>query len=159
MTDMLEFVEDVTESELTNFFIEDPRLAYLALSDTDLTQLHEEKRLGKSYNSAYFKVTKKDEIVSIIKCEKFSELAACTHLYIKSKYHHTGLYPKVCDLLVNHILAVTDFKKIILTVPKPCEHVGRAAVKYGMRLGAELENIVIWRQKPVNLLYYTLDIR
>ena len=153
------FSEGVLQSEIDSFFKEDPTLAYLALSDNDLCELYETKSLAIKDSSVYFKVCDGSDIVSIIKCEKFSEMAVCAHVYVASRYHHKGVYPKVCDLLVDYLLEHTGFTKVVLTVPKPCEHVSKAAIKYGMRLEAELKDIVIWRQKVVNLLYYILDIR
>lgn len=150
--------EELTDEEITKFFLEDPRLCWMALPDNELHELYHNKVYKKGDNSKYFGLTAEDELFAVIKYEMFSQLALCVHPYMSSKHQGKGHIFNFRDVIGNYLIKTTGFKKFIFSVPEPCKHVVRTMEKYGAKLEGQIKNIIIWRQQPVDLLYYRLEL-
>lgn len=152
-------VREVTDEELTEFFIKDPALCYLGLPDQDLVVLHEEKVFKRHGNSLYRGLFDKERIVGIVCYEAFTELAVSCHFFISTKERHTGLARKIKDTLKEFCKKEYPFiTKIIVTPPSTCLHIINMLEHWGFEKQGTLTSCIKWRNEVVDLIFYSKNI-
>lgn len=153
------YLKDVTQEQLTEFFINDPELCYLGLDDDTLSHLYHNKEYLMSPVSFYQGVFKDDVLAAVMKFEKFSELAVNCHMYLSSKYRSKGFGKEFKEAVYKYVVETTTCTKALMMAPDPCNHVKRAAKSWGFIQEGKLTNCIIWRTKTVDLYIYALDIK
>src|SRR5258708_22449 len=104
--------KELNEKEISDFIMQDPKLAYLGFSDAELDYMYKNKEYPINPTSCYVGVLKDDELVCILKWEGFTDYAISIHLYISSEFHGTGMLKEVNDFLYKHFQDNTKLKKI-----------------------------------------------
>lgn len=150
--------KQLNEQEISDFIINDPKLAYMGFSDTELTAMYQNKKYPLAPGSYYVGIEDDKELIAILKWEAFTEITLNIHLYIASKYHGKGVLKDVYKFLYSHFLKETNIKKLLIMSPDCCPHTCKAAVKMGFKLQAQLANTMMWRQQLVGINIYSLDI-
>ena len=158
MLDDLSTKEELTQEDLSTYFLDDPKLCWIGLPDSELAILYNENKYDMSTNSKYFGIMKNNELVCVVKYEMFSYLALCVHPYVSTKLRGKGLSKDIFDYIKKELIRMTGFKKVVITVPEPCVHVCKAIEKYGAVQEGRIKEIVLWRLKPVDLLFYRLEL-
>lgn len=164
-------IQDVTQEQMTEFFINDPALCYLGLSDLDLQRLYETKQYHPRENTKYLGLYTKDlqvvgdlqievnKLISLVCIELFTEQALTVHFYIPTDLQKKGLALEIQQFLFQYFLTTyPDIKKIITPVPSSCIHVQKSAEKFGMVVEGKITNCMKWRGEMVDLLFYTIPL-
>ena len=99
------------------------------------------------------------KLVAIARFEKFSDLACNFHLYVHTWLQKQGVATRAKDLAYNYVRDTTNMTKVIVMPPAVCEHVIAAAISWGCEHEATLKNCMTWRNKPVDLHIYSLEIK
>ena len=157
ITDM--YLGDVTEEQMTEFFINDPKLCYMGLCDDDLNELYLNKRYAPHHTSYYQGIYEDDKLVAVIKFEKFSPITVNVHLYIQSSLHGKGKTIEITDLVCDYLRDTSGIQKVLIMAPRPCVHSCKAAEARGFKLEGTLTNGCIWRKEIVDILIYALDTK
>lgn len=148
----------VTQEQLTEFFLSDPELCMQGLCDADLVALHQTKEYSRNTNSVYIGVKDNCDIIAILKYERFTELALNIHIYVHTWLQHKGTMVEIR----NTILAYCEnqpVEKLIIMAPEPCEHVIRAALRYGFVKEGQLSKVTKWRGLVVDLVLFGYHLR
>jgi len=147
-------LKDINEAQATEFFLNDPKLCYMGLSDMDMYELYYDKIYTFSPISCYQGVYRDDELIGMLRYEYFSEVAVVVHIYISAAKQGKGLNPEINKAVHKHLSEHTQAMKLITTVPEPCVHVQKAIAKLGFTYEGRVTDSYVWRQKTVDLLYY-----
>ncbi len=146
--------------EVDKFFLEDPALVYMGLSDEEITQLYTEKEFQIDTFHNFLKVYDNEELIGILKFEWFSPIAISIHLYIHSWHQHKNKFiatrKPIGEYFKKHYPFLT---KALCFVPEPCEHVHRALPKLGFIEEGRIKNSASWRQETVDVRVYGFDTR
>lgn len=151
-------VKNISNSEITQFFLNDPKLALLGLSDEELAVLHKTGQYLNTTNSILFGVFEDDRLITIVKYELFTTHAINFHMYVKSEYHHTDKILPISDF-IRKTIKKTGMLKAILTVPSPCEHIHKFVKKFGFKEEGRITNCYQWREQVVDLVLYGLNLQ
>lgn len=152
-------LDKTSDEEINNFFKKDKVLCDLGLQDDELAGIEQHGQLPKNPNSYWLAAFKDKKIVSLVRVELFSTLSVLCHIYVSSKFHKTGLLRKVKDMTVARLQKTTNFKHIIVPVPVICSHVIGPLESFGFIKVGHMKNILIWRGKEVDVLWYQLEIK
>ena len=152
-------IKDVSESELTDFFINDPKLAYLGLPDNDLVNLFYHHKYVPNSISFYKGVFEDDRLICPFKIEFFTETTANLHLYLCSDLHKTGKIKEVEKEIRRWFLEETYFQKVLIMAPETCDHVHGTAEYFGFVVEGRLTKAVRWRKELVDVIIYSDNIR
>lgn len=156
---MYTIIDDITEEIATEFFLSDPRLAFLGISDEELHMLHTNKHYSFLDNSHYVGVLKDGkDLVSILRYEYFTPQSINQHMYINSNYHHTSVPHEVAQFLLNYAMNTLKIYKIITLIPSNCPHALSFGLKHGFKKEGVITNCFQWRQQLVDLVIYGLDL-
>lgn len=151
---------DLSEQEISDFFINDPRLAYLGLSDKTLTYMYNYNIYEVNKNSKYAGIyDDNNHLVAIFKWELFTDVTITLHLYVSSVLHSTGILYKIKEEMYDFFSKSTSFKKVIVPVPSNCPHVIKACEKLGFIHESTLTDCTMWRQELIDLLFYTMKLK
>lgn len=145
-------------SKLTDFFINDPTLCYLGLSDEQLSYMYEHKEYNPDPMSYYLGCWEGKKLLAVIKSEKFTENAVNSHIYMSSKLHHKKMTTKIKDLYVQYLIDNTEMTKVLVMTPETCSHVIEPLNHWGFALEGVFTNAIVWRQKLVDLHIYATDL-
>jgi len=149
----------VSQEEISEFFLADPELCQLGLQDCDLASLEKDKVFPYYPESYWLGVRIKDKLVSIVRIELFTPISVLCHIYVNSKYHKTGMLRKVKDTTVSHLQKTTEFRHIVVPVPATCSHVVGPLESFGFKKVGCMKNMIVWRGRAVDLLWYQLEIK
>src|SRR5574338_408157 len=117
-------IKDITEEEITEFFLKDPALCYLGLPDNDLNNLFYEKKYIKHNISVYKGIYENENLISVLCYEYFTEFALNVHFYIYTKLQKQSKATKIKRELVKYFKSkYPEVIKIIVMSPEPCKHV------------------------------------
>ena len=152
-------IKKATAEQVTDFFLSDPALCYLALPDEDLINLHEKKIYIPSKEEYLFGVWEKTKLVGIVRYSFFTSTSVNLHLYIHTEAHKTQLSKDIQQQVKNYIRDYTVASKIMLMVPKPCHHVQKPAKTFGFVLEGCLTDVLIWRKELVDVYIYSLNLQ
>lgn len=154
---MLE-IRNVTKQEIIDFFISDPRLCEMGLSDVEIVTLQETREYLIKPNSTYHGVYDGDRLLAVSKSEWFTNETLCFHLYVtricSSEYRAKDIH----NLIINTIKEFNKISKVICMVPSTCRHVSMAVISWGWELEGRIKNSITWRHKLVDVLIYSLDL-
>lgn len=152
-------IKEITNKQAAEFFLNDPKLAYLGCADDVLVNLyytqefipHEISQLKGIYND--------NQLIMLFKYEPFSSVAYNCHFYLNSALHGTGQFNEIVLYLKQWMHENNpEVKKILVMTPSSCTHVPAVVSKYGFIKEGHLTNAIIWRQQLVDLLIYSLEL-
>lgn len=155
----MEIRHDLTEQEISDFFMSDPRLAYLSLSDEDLHFMYNNKAYKVKENSAYGGVYENDKLILVFKWELFTSITITFHMYLLYDLHSTGVLSKIKDKLIDFFRESTSFQKALVPIPSCCTHVIKASEKMGFVHEATIKDSATWRKELVDILYYSIKLK
>lgn len=168
----MEIKEDISQNEITEFFINDPALCYLGLADLDLHKLYETKQYALRENTKYLGLYNKDwqvvgdvkvevhKLLSVICLELFTEITLTAHFYVPTTLQNKGLALEIQKFLYQYFLdTYPEIVKVITPVPSACTHVQRSAERFGMKVEGCIKNCMKWRGELVDLLMYGIDLK
>lgn len=153
--------DNIVPDSITRFFLADPSLVYLGLPDDDLVSLCYEKRYIPKENSIYKGMynVDTDELVGIMKLELFTDVSVNIHLYLLTGLHHQGYSKAIGQACYDYVRDYCpNIHKIILMAPESCEHVHKAAERFGMNLEGKLTKVLMWRKKLQDVLLYAINV-
>ncbi len=151
--------KDITEKEVTDFFLHDPNVCYLGLSDVDLHELYEDKIYRLKDNTIYKGIYLKDELISILKYEAFTQQTVNLHFYLSSKLHKKGYARGVEQAIYNYFIENTTAIKAILMTPQTCTQVQGPAIGFGMELEGRIKKAIVWRNELMDILIYGIELK
>ncbi len=151
-------LRDIDEQQATEFFINDPALAYMGLSDNCMNELYYNKKYIFSPNSRYMGVFNEENMVGLFKYEAFSEVAIVGHMYVAYSFQKKGNNPAIWKTVHDYLVKNTEILKVITAVPEPCTHVQKAGEKIGFVLEGTIKKACVWRKEIVDLLFYSNDL-
>lgn len=151
-------VQKVDQDVLNEFFLKDPKLAYLGVSDDELTYMYEYKEYPMCESSKYVGVDIDNELTAVLKFEEFTKEAVNCHVYVKSKHHGDDpliqcVYNKIHQYLTN-----LGYYKALIMVPSPCIHIQKSAPRYGFEYEATIRGCYKWRQELCDILIYSVPL-
>ena len=152
-------LQDITQDQLTEFFLNDPPLCYLGVDDDTLAALYHDKKYPISELSFFQGVWENDVLVAVMRFEKFSELAVSCHTFLGTPFQGKGIGQKVKEVVYEYLRDTTPFTKAITMAPAPCIHVMKTVEACGFVKEGVLTNCVTWRTKVVDLHIYALEIK
>lgn len=150
--------KELTEEQISNFIINDPKLVYLGFSDKELVNMYEMKRYVLSPLSYYIGIEKENELVCVLKWEAFTDYCVSIHPYVASKYHGKGLLTEIYHFLWNHFITQTEIKKVIAMIPENCIHTIKACEKHGFEREGLIKKCHMWKKEMVGIVIFGLDL-
>lgn len=150
--------KELTEEEISDFIVNDPRLAYLGFADKELMYMYENKKYNLHDGSIYTGIEEDGKLICIIKWEYFTLNCISVHPYISSHYHGKGLSRKIGQFMQEQLSKNTAIVKVVSFIMEPCEHAVRAAVACGFKLEGHITNCTHWRQELTGVYIYGVDI-
>jgi hypothetical protein len=151
-------IKEISREDLNEFFMNDPKLCYIGLSDNSMATLYHHGHVELPSLCVIYGIYREDELVCCVRSDPWSEIATCLHIYISTKLHGTDTSKEIQKLVAGHIKDNTVYTKIIICTPSPCLNVIGAANTFGLKLEGRITNCVIWRQKPADMLIFGLDL-
>jgi hypothetical protein len=138
---------------MKEFFLSDPKLAYQALPDHELSNLLKDKfELNSNEELLHFYEDK--ELASIVRWEAFTECTASFHLYLHTKFQRrSDILSRIDKQLVTYFKS-KGMTKAIVFAPASCKHVHKALKKQGFALEGTIKDSQIWRQKLTDTLIF-----
>lgn len=153
-------IEDLTDGQITEFFINDPLLCYIGLPDNELAALYYTKKFVPDVQSIFKGIFNgKNELICIVRYEQYTTIAVAVHFYLSSKEQKKGIALEIQKFLYDYFIETTDMLKVITMVPSSCEHVIKCAETFGMKLEGRLTKSIVWREEIVDLLCYGLELK
>lgn len=150
---------DVTQDDLDFFFLSDPKLVMLGVSDEEIHLMFTNGRYYMSPHSNYFGVRDDESIKLIVKYEWFTTHCINFHMYARTKDHGTGAAHKMVPVVKQYFSEIENARKAIMMVPSSCEHVLKFADKHGWVKEGCITNCYYWRQKPVDIVIMGLNLK
>lgn len=138
------------------FFLDDPKLAYLSLPDGALVDLANNKYAVNS-NERLIGLYLDNKLIAVGRYESFTDCAVTYHLYINSALHGTSVLDEI-NKIAHEYLKELNYKTAIVFTPSSCVHVHKAAEKRGYVLVGNIPSSQIWRQQLVDTLIYSKDL-
>lgn len=147
-------IRDVTPNTVSEFFKNDPALAYLGLQDDLLIELYEHGTI--SYDNTVCKGLYVDnELICIVKYEAFTSTTFNVHFYINTKLQKNGIALEIQKFLKEWFNREYPWvQKVQTMVPAPCVHVLKSCEKFDMKLEGIMEKAIIWRKELVDMHVY-----
>ena len=137
------------------FFLKDPKLCILGLHDSDLVSLLKEKKLQDRPGSSWF--TSGD--FAVVRMEPLNNNeSVIVHVYIATEFQQQRLLKYIVVDIVKYLKENTKYTKIFVPIPSPCSHVVRTMAPLGFSLEGVLPKSISWRNRQVDLIYYTRTI-
>lgn len=153
-------VSDVTQDEITAFFLSDLNLLILGVSDEEIHLFRTTGQYPMSPSSNYLGIRSSEgELMAVVKYEWFTTHCANFHMYVQSKLHGTPKVTELCNLIRQHFEEMEYAHKVILMVPSTCEHVIKFAPKHGWVKEGCITKCYFWRQQPVDLVIFGLNLK
>lgn len=152
----MKFIE-ITEKEITEFYLSDPKLIYQALSDEEMVGLYETKKYTCLPNSNYIGIEHDGEFLALIHWEVFTQTAVVVHVRLKTKYQGTGIIKDIFLLAADYFTKLNK-TTVISFAPESCIHASKALLKLGFKEQCLLPNTITWRQKLQGLYMYSLEL-
>lgn len=151
--------KEVTEQELTAFFLSDPKLIILGLPDEELVYLHENKEFKCHPGSMFIEILEDDGTsVGVVRWEFFTQISIVIHVFLRSKYHGSNKLGEIYQFVYKHLQTNTNIRKVIAFISSSCIHVIKAVEKHGFKKDGSIPNCLIWREKVVGIEIYSVDI-
>lgn len=148
-------IKELTNEQVGEFFINDPQLAYLGLSDEFLVGLYQDRVFDAGDLTTMKGVYSGDELVMIFKYEQFAQVTLNTHYYLKTSLQSTDMFSKIVDFLHRWVKETYPYITKILTMsPSTCIHVPPIVKKYGFVQEGCITNAIVWRKKIVDILIF-----
>lgn len=150
--------KELTDDEISDFIINDPKLVYMGFSDQELVTMYETKRYTPNPASTYIGIEEDNVLVCVLRWELFTHLTVSIHPYISSSLHGKGMLSKVYSFLYNHFLEDTIITKVIAFVTEPCTHAMKACEKHGFVQEGYISKCVTFRKELCGIYIYGLDL-
>lgn len=150
---------DITKEQITKFFVSDPNLSYIGLSDEDLVHLF--KNASLVFNDATHCVgllDNKNNLIGVLKYEFFSSCTVSAHAYLSTANQNKKLTKELKTCVIDYFKSMNGLKKIICMVPATCGNVHRAMTSMGLVHEGTITKSCMWRQELVDLLIYGINI-
>ena len=151
--------KDITQEQVTEFFLNDPNVCYLGLPDADLYELYEDKIYRLKDNTIYKAIYLRDELIAILKYEAFTQHTVNLHFYLSSKLHKKGYARSVEQAIYDYFIENTKAIKAILMTPTTCTQVHGPAIGFGMVLEGRIEKSIVWRNEVMDILIYGIELK
>lgn len=152
-------IKDVTHKEAAQFFLNDPKLAYLGCADDVLVELYHSQDYNPHELSRLKGIYYDNRLIMLFKYEPFSQVAYNCHFYLNSSMHGTGMFTEVVKFLKQYMRQQhPEVTKILVMSPSSCIHVPAVVTKYGFIKEGHLTNAIVWRQEICDLLIYSLEL-
>lgn len=150
-------IKEVTQEQLTQFFLEDPALVCLALGDEEIYHLHTKQEYPVNTFSRYTGVIENNQIIAIVRTEWFTPNATTIHIYVASRFHDTAKVQEIMVAIRQELKNVPQLKKIIIMTPASCEHVSKYAMRYGFKEEGRITDCIMWRQQLDDIRIFVLE--
>lgn len=156
---MLKIKDSIDKDIINKFFLSDPALCYLGLSDSVLNMIYYNGEYTPEKHSTWLGIYEKDELVCLVKYEWYTTVTINLHFYVKTSLQKQGYTKKIQKLLYKYFIAETKAIKVILQVPCPCTHVVKPAKEFGMEHEGTIKSAVMWRNELVDILLFGLVLK
>lgn len=139
---------------MTQFLLADPQLIAMSLCDEALKDLD----AGLGYTSPVPTILGIYQDGELVCCFLLSLLTNVTyegHIFMGTKWHHTGLGRKINEALKQYLKENTNCKKLMSLAPVACTHVHNALLHSGFKLAGTIPDGMIWREvlQDINIYY------
>jgi hypothetical protein len=152
-------IKNISEEEISKFFINDPQLVYLGLPDADLVSLFQEKKWYKSKLTNCVGVFDNNTLIFVFKYEFFTPVCLNGHFFMSSKYRHTGKFEEIVALLKDFVkTSYPQITKCIVMTPALCTHVPPTCQKFGFIQEGHIKECITWREQLTDLLIFGLKL-
>lgn len=149
----------IDENEATEFFLSDPNLCWIGLPDNDLQSLYHNKKYIQQYNTVLVGIYDETGLMCVIRWEPFSQVIVSMHVYLATRYHHTGTLRKILHYIKPYFEDPKfPFLKAIIMHPSNVPHVGVALKATGFTYEGTLKDGIVWRQELVDLNFYSIEL-
>lgn len=153
--------KEVTCDEITEFFLSDPKLICMGLSDEEMVNLFEGKKYECVLNSYYMKAVDdndfNEEIYAIVQWELFTQKSIVLHVRVKSKYQKTNIVDEL------HKIIIEFFKNLNMTTlisfsPESCLHTRKCLKRFNFKEECMIPNSIVWRENLEGLYMYSKSL-
>ena len=151
-------IRTATQASIDRFFKEDPQLAYLGLSDEELSGMFQDETYKMNNYSTYLSVQKDDKMVGLLKYEWFTTHCINFHMYIATNMRDKRSLLPISQAIKNYCVNEIDAMKAILMVPSTCEHIHNFVERWGFKKEGVITDCYQWRQETVDLIIYGINI-
>lgn len=150
----------ISQNDLTEFFITDPKLMLMGLSDEELALFYKNKKYFINNYSNYMGIKNDDNnLIAIFKWENFTINTLNLHVYITTKLQNKIITKTIISLIRDYFLKNSDCNKIIFMVPEPCTHVIKFLTRLGISQEGYLKNSYYWRQKLTGIFIFGYELK
>lgn len=151
------YVEDISDKQLNDFFLEDASLMYLGLSDEEIVSVYKNGKYPKGDSSLYKGVFLENVLIYVFKYEMFTNITINLHGYLKTSFQKKNLVSNIAKV-VSAWCIKKGIVKVLLMVPGDCDHVHRMAERLNFKQEGYLTNCYNWRQKCNDIVIYALNL-
>lgn len=151
-------IKEINLSEVNEFLLNDAKLCYQGLSDVAMDYLYHTGSILLESTSKVYGTFKNNILIAYVQVDWWSDICANVHFYLSTHLQHTGEIRKIVKNMRQYVKENTKYTKVITQVPGPCEHVKVAVKAYGMKLEGIITKSIVWRQEPVDLEIYGMDL-
>jgi hypothetical protein len=152
-------IKEICNSRIANFFLDDPTLANMGLSDEFLAELYYNKEYTPKDNSQFKGFYLGDDLVFVFKYEHFTPVCLNIHCYLSSKLQRSGAFNDIQKILRDWTKEnYPNITKVICMTPSSCPHIEAACLKFGFKKEGHIEKSMMWRQKLVDILIFGLEL-
>lgn len=143
---------------MTEFLLADKELILMSVCDDGLKQLD----LGLGFTSptnTILGIYKEQELICCILLSFFTNTTYEWHIYLGTKWHHTGMSKQVKETFYKYLKDNTDCKCLVTLAPIVCVHVHKALLNSGYKLTGTVPNGITWRGQLQDLNIYSEELR
>lgn len=153
------YIASINSYIMTQFLLSDPKLIAMSMSDDALKDL--DKGLGFSTNSKTILgvYTEEKELICCYLVSLFTNETLELHMYLATKYHHSGVARKAFFTLIKYFKEHTTYTGIFTMAPTMCTHIGPTVLSWGFKFIGILPKAMIWREKLQDLNIYIKEIK
>ncbi len=146
--------------DISDFFHNNPILAYLGLSDEAVTQLYNTGEYVMLPDSLYLGAYSDDDIlVGVCKFENFTSMCINSHYYISRDEKYKGCNKEIASLVYKWCIENTRAAKLIIMVPETCSHILKARKFFGWKYEGTIKKCLIWRKELVDIKIFGLELK
>lgn len=147
-------LKEIDNKGLTEFFLSDPKLTCMALSDEELVNLYETKQYERFPGATYLQAIDNNECIAILQLEPFTKYSVTLHARLRTEHQGTGKVIELFEEIKNYLLNM-QITTIISFAPESCYHASKCLIKLGFKEKCILEKSIVWRKNLEDLKMYS----
>ncbi len=138
---------------------EDPRLCWKGLSDQSLDYLYHKGIVPISSDTEVYGVYEGASLICCLTLNRWNERSAYVHIYLSTHYKSLDKLLLIKESMLQYIKERLHYCKLVSYVPHTCKHAIWCVKKLGFTQEGKITQAGTWRQRIIDYLVYSLEIK